>query len=93
MIGNPLARQFIERTAAIRGLVVGCMLLTSGELGFLSAVGFWGLAASIGVFTIGEIPFLPCEYNAVEGIWHDRSRGSYFGARSFSTIVNLKDRR
>ncbi|NTA13821.1 hypothetical protein [Agrobacterium tumefaciens] len=45
MIGNPLARQFIERTAAIRGLVVGCMLLTYGELGFLSAVGFWGLAA------------------------------------------------
>lgn len=47
----------------------------------------------MGVFTIGEIPFVPCEYNAVEGIWHDRSRGSYFGARSFSTIVNLKDRR
>jgi len=37
LIGNALARQYIERTAAIRGLVIGCMLLAFAQLGFLSA--------------------------------------------------------
>ncbi|UXN67335.1 hypothetical protein N8E89_22460 (plasmid) [Phyllobacterium sp. A18/5-2] len=60
-----------------------------GEIGFLSAAGFWGLAVSMFVFTIGEILVVPCEYMLVDGISNDRNRGSYFGAHSFSTIGNF----
>lgn len=89
LIGNPFARRFIERAGALNGLVTGCVLFAFGELGFLSAVGFWELAASMVVFTIGEILVVPCEYTLVDGISNDRNRGSYFGAHSFSTVGNF----
>ncbi|MDH7808703.1 MULTISPECIES: MFS transporter [unclassified Rhizobium] len=89
LIGNPFARRFIERAGALNGLVTACVLFAFGELGFLSAVGFWGLAASMVVFTIGEILVVPCEYTLVDGISNDRNRGSYFGAHSFSTVGNF----
>lgn len=89
LIGNPFARRFIERAGALNGLVIGCVLFAFGEIGFLSATGFWGLAAAMVVFTIGEILVVPCEYMLVDGISNDRNRGSYFGAHSFSTIGNF----
>lgn len=89
LIGNPFARRFIERAGALNGLVIGCVLFAFGEIGFLSAAGFWGLAAAMVVFTIGEILVVPCEYVLVDGISNDRNRGSYFGAHSFSTIGNF----
>jgi MFS family permease len=89
LIGNPFARRFIERAGALNGLVIGCVLLASGELGFLCAASFWALAASMVVFTIGEILVVPCEYMLVDGIANNRNRGSYFGAQSFSTIGNF----
>lgn len=89
LIGNPFARRFVERAGALNGLVIGCMLFAFGEVGFLSAAGFWGLAVSMVVFTIGEILVVPCEYMLVDGIANDRNRGSYFGAHSFSTIGNF----
>ncbi|NKL39173.1 MFS transporter [Rhizobium leguminosarum bv. viciae] len=89
LIGNPFARRFIERAGALNGLVIGCVLIAFGEIGFLSAAGFWGLAAAMVVFTIGEILVVPCEYILVDGISNDRNRGSYFGAHSFSTIGNF----
>ncbi|WP_246590363.1 MFS transporter [Rhizobium lentis] len=89
LIGNPFARRFIERAGALNGLVIGCILFALGEIGFLGAAGFWGLAFSMIVFTIGEILVVPSEYMLVDGIAHDRNRGSYFGAHSFSTIGNF----
>lgn len=89
LIGNPFARRFIERAGALNGLVIGCILFALGEIGFMSAAGFWGLAISMVVFTIGEILVVPCEYMLVDGIANDRIRGSYFGAHSFSTVGNF----
>jgi MFS family permease len=89
LIGNPFARRFIERAGALNGLVIGCILFSLGEIGFMSAAGFWGLAIAMVVFTIGEILVVPCEYILVDGISNDRNRGSYFGAHSFSTIGNF----
>jgi MFS family permease len=89
LIGNPFARRFIERVGALNGLVIGCIFFAVGEIGFMSAAGFWGLAISMVVFTIGEILVVPCEYMLVDGIANDRNRGSYFGAHSFSTIGNF----
>ncbi|GGG23071.1 MULTISPECIES: MFS transporter [Rhizobium] len=89
LIGNPFARRFIERAGALNGLVIGCIFFALGEIGFMSAAGFWGLAVSMVVFTIGEILVVPCEYVLVDGIANDRNRGSYFGAHSFSTVGNF----
>lgn len=89
LIGNPFARRFIERAGALNALVIGCVLFLLSEIGFLSAAGFWGLAISMVVFTIGEILVVPSEYMLVDGISNDRNRGSYFGAHSFSTIGNF----
>ncbi|MGN7882221.1 MFS transporter [Ensifer sp. 22460] len=89
LIGNPFARRFIQGAGALNGLVIGCMLFVFGEIGFLSAAGFWGLAASMVVFTLGEILVVPCEYMLVDDISNERNRGSYFGAHSFSTIGNF----
>ncbi len=89
LIGNPFARRFIERAGALNALIVGCVLFLFGEIGFLSAAGFWGLAAAMVVFTIGEILVVPSEYMLVDGISDNRNRGSYFGAHSFSTIGNF----
>jgi len=89
LIGNPFARRFIERAGALNGLMIGCILFALGEIGFMSAAGFWGLAVSMVVFTIGEILVVPCEYTLVDGISNDRNRGSYFGAHSFSTVGNF----
>lgn len=89
LIGNSFARRFIERAGALNGLVIGCILFAFGEIGFLSAAGFWGLAASMVVFTIGEILVVPSEYVLVDGIANSRNRGSYFGAHSFSTVGNF----
>jgi MFS family permease len=89
LIGNPFARRFIERTGAINALVVGCIFFLGGEIGFLGSGGFWGLAISMVIFTIGEILVVPSEYMLVDGISTDRNRGSYFGAHSFSTVGNF----
>ncbi|WP_280171615.1 MFS transporter [Agrobacterium pusense] len=89
LIGNPFARRFLERAGALNGLVIGCILFALGEIGFMSAAGFWGLAIAMVVFTIGEILVVPCEYMLVDGIANDRNRGSYFGAHSFSTVGNF----
>lgn len=83
LIGNPFARRFIERAGAINALVVGCIFFLGGEIGFLGSGGFWGLAISMVIFTIGEILVVPSEYMLVDGISTDRNRGSYFGAHSF----------
>lgn len=89
LIGNPFARKFIERAGALRALIVGCMFFFVSEIGFLSAIEFWGLAISIIIFTIGEILVVPSEYMIVDGISNERNRGSYFGAQSFSTVGNF----
>ncbi|MDP9759438.1 MULTISPECIES: hypothetical protein [Agrobacterium] len=91
LIGNALARQYIERTAAIGGLVTGCMLLAFAQRGFLSA---WapGVPQPRWMFSRLE-RFSSCpavEYILVEGISHEHSRGNYFGAHSLSTIGDLK---
>jgi len=89
LIGNPFGRRFVERAGALNALVAGCLLFLAGELGFLLSSGFWGLAASMVVFTLGEILVVPSEYMLVDGISNDRNRGSYFGAHSFSTVGNF----
>ncbi|TCQ74457.1 putative MFS family arabinose efflux permease [Ochrobactrum sp. BH3] len=89
LIGNPFARRFIERAGAINALVVGCIFFLGSEIGFLGSAGFWGLAISMVIFTIGEILVVPSEYMLVDGISTDRNRGSYFGAHSFSTVGNF----
>ncbi|QXC52424.1 MFS transporter (plasmid) [Agrobacterium salinitolerans] len=89
LIGNPFARRFIERAGALNALVIGCVLFLLSEIGFLASTGFWSLAISMIVFTIGEILVVPSEYMLVDGISSDRNRGSYFGAHSFSTVGNF----
>jgi MFS family permease len=89
LIGNPFARRFIERAGTLNALVIGCLLFSVGELGFLVSDGLWGLAISMAIFTIGEILVVPTEYMLVDGISNDRNRGSYFGAHSFSTVGNF----
>ncbi|MGQ3295641.1 MAG: MFS transporter, partial [Shinella sp.] len=73
----------------LNALVIGCLLFLAGELGFLASSGFWSLAISMVIFTIGEILVVPSEYMLVDGIANDRNRGSYFGAHSFSTVGNF----
>jgi MFS family permease len=89
LIGNPFARRFIERAGAIHALMTGCLFFLVSEIGFLATAGFWGLAISMVMFTIGEILVVPSEYVLVDGISTDRNRGSYFGAHSFSTVGNF----
>ncbi|APG93369.1 MFS transporter [Sinorhizobium americanum] len=89
LIGNPFARRFIERAGALNALVIGCVLFLLSEIGFLSSTGFWSLAITMVVFTIGEILVVPSEYLLVDGISNNRNRGSYFGAHSFSTVGNF----
>jgi MFS family permease len=89
LVGNPFARRFIERTGALRALVIGCMFFCAGEIGYLLSGEFWAFAISIVIFTIGEILVVPSEYMLVDGISNDRNRGSYFGAHSFSTVGNF----
>ncbi|RCS23722.1 MFS transporter [Phyllobacterium salinisoli] len=89
LIGSSFARRFIERAGVLNALIIGCILFLLSEIGFLSAGGFWSLAASMVVFTIGEILVVPSEYMLVDGISNNRNRGSYFGAHSFSTIGNF----
>lgn len=89
LAGNLLARRFIEHTGALNAMLAGCLLLVVSEIGFLSSSGFWGLALTMVVFTLGEILIVPSEYLLVDGISNDRNRGSYFGAHSFSSIGNF----
>ncbi len=89
LIGNPFARRFIERAGALNALVIGCVLFLLSEIGFLASTGFWSLAISMIVFTIGETLVVPSEYMLVDGISSDSNRGSYFGAHSISTVGNF----
>lgn len=84
--GNPLARRFVGRVGPSTGLVVGCMLFALSQLGFLVSTDMTGFVVSIVIFTIGEILVMPSEYVLVDRISTVRSRGSYFGAHSVSTI-------
>jgi len=89
LLGNAFTRRFIQRAGALRALVIGCLLFAVAEIGYLSATGFWGMAISMVIFTIGEILIVPSEYMLVDGIANERNRGSYFGAHSFSSIGNF----
>lgn len=86
IVGNPLARRFVERAGPSTGLVVGCMFFALSQLGFLISQGMTGFVVFMVVFTIGEILVLPSEYVFVDKISTERNRGCYFGAHSISTI-------
>lgn len=86
IFGNPLARRFVERVGPSTGLVVGCMFFALSQLGFLVSSGMTGFVVSMVVFTVGEILVMPSEYVLVDRISTIRSRGSYFGAHSLSTV-------
>jgi MFS family permease len=84
--GNPFARRFIERRGALSALVTGCILLLVSQVGFSVSTGLAGFAASMVIFTAGEILIVPSEYILVDSISSAQNRGSYFGAHSISTI-------
>ncbi|WP_426124462.1 MFS transporter [Pararhizobium sp. PWRC1-1] len=86
LTGNPLARRFIERAGPLRALLVGCVLLGFGQVGFLVSTGLPGFAVSMVIFTAGEILVVPSEYTMVDRISPAQNRGSYFGAHSLSTV-------
>ncbi|WP_454858721.1 MFS transporter [Rhizobium binxianense] len=89
VIGNPIARRFIERSGAQKALLTGCILLILSQISFLGFTGFPGLATSMVVFTIGEILVVPSEYMLIDGISNDQNRGSYFGAHALSGVGNF----
>lgn len=86
LIGNPLARRFVERMGPLSALVTGCVLFLVSQVGFLVSTGLAGLIISMVIFTAGEILVVPSQYVLVDGIASPHNRGSYFGAHSLSTI-------
>ncbi len=84
--GNPIARRLIGHVGPLRSLLVGCVLLGFGQMGFLVSTGLAGFAVSMVIFTAGEILVVPSEYTMVDRISHSQNRGSYFGAHSLSTV-------
>lgn len=85
LFGNPAARRFIERVGALNALIVGCILFTVSQIGFLSSAGLVGFAIAMVVFTTGEILVVPSEYILVDGISNEENRGSYYGAHALSS--------
>jgi MFS family permease len=86
LTGNPIARRLISSAGPLRALLVGCVLLGFGQVGFLVSTGLAGFAVSMVIFTAGEILVVPSEYTMVDRISHAQNRGSYFGAHSLSTV-------
>lgn len=86
LIGNPLARRFVERKGPLSALVTGCVLFHVSQVGFLVSADVAGLITSMVIFTAGEILVVPSQYVLVDGIASPHNRGSYFGAHSLSSI-------
>lgn len=86
LIGNPLARRFVEWKGPLSALVTGCVLFFVSQVGFLASADAVGLITSMVIFTIGEILVVPSQYVLVDGLASPHNRGSYFGAHSLSTI-------
>jgi MFS family permease len=89
LLSSAPARRFIGYVGGLQALVVGCVSLILSQLAFLASTGFWALAASMVVFTLGEVLVTPSEYIVVDAITNDQNRGSYFGAHSLSTVGNF----
>lgn len=86
LTGNSIARRLIGRAGPLGAILVGCVLLSFGQVGFLVSTGLTGFAVSMVIFTAGEILVVPSEYTMVDQISHAQNRGSYFGAHSLSTV-------
>jgi MFS family permease len=85
LLGNSVARHFIECVSAPVALVTGCALFTVSQTGFACSSSLAGFATSMVVFTIGEILVVPSEYILVDGISNEKNRGSYYGAHALSS--------
>ena len=85
LLGNPAARRFIERVGALPALIIGCVLFTVSQIGFLSSSALVGFAVSMVVFTLGEILVVPSEYILVDAISNEENRGSFYGAHALSS--------
>lgn len=89
LLGNPIARRFIESVGARHALVMGCGLFFIGEISFMFSNNVLTFSVAMTISTLGEILVVPSEYMMVDDISNDLNRGSYFGAHSFSTIGNF----
>lgn len=85
LLGNSVARRFIERVGALSALGAGCIMFMISQIGFGCSSGLAGFAISMAVFTVGEILVVPSEYILVDGISNDKNRGSYYGAHALSS--------
>jgi len=86
ILGNPLARRFVERTGPLTALPTGCAFFIMSQFGFLVSEALTGFAISMIVFTIGEILVLPSEYAMVDEISTVQNRGTSFGGHSISML-------
>lgn len=85
LLGNPVARRFIEYCGALHALMIGSAMFAVSQIGFLWSSGLAGFAMSTIVFTIGEILVVPSQFMLVDEISDDANRGSYYGAHALSS--------
>ncbi|PYE39557.1 putative MFS family arabinose efflux permease [Rhizobium sp. PP-F2F-G38] len=86
LTASAFTRPMIERVGPLRALLLGSGLLVISQLCFSVSNGLAGLAASMVVFTLGEILVVPAEYMLVDSISCAKNRGRSFGAHSLSAV-------
>lgn len=89
VVSQPALRQIGEHKGALTAVVLGALGLSLGAIGFAQSPGFVWLAASMVVFTWGEVLLVPAEYSILDSITPERMRGAYYGAHSLSSAGNL----
>ncbi|NHT77636.1 MFS transporter [Rhizobiaceae bacterium CRRU44] len=86
LTASAFTRPMIERVGPLRALLLGSGLLVVSQLCFSVSDGLAGFAASMVVFTLGEILVVPAEYMLVDSISYAKNRGRSFGAHSLSAV-------
>ncbi|SES41369.1 MFS transporter [Rhizobium sp. NFR03] len=86
LTASAFTRHMIERVGPLRALVLGSGLLVVSQLCFSVSDGLAGFAASMVVFTLGEILVVPAEYMLVDSISCAKNRGRSFGTHSLSAV-------
>ncbi|HEV7367598.1 MFS transporter [Arenibaculum sp.] len=84
-----LATRVISRIGPMRALVIGCVGLLAGEVGFAAAGDVVALVIAMIVFTLGEVLLIPSEFMLVDEIAPPPLRGTYFGAQGLSSVGNF----
>ncbi|TCP77778.1 putative MFS family arabinose efflux permease [Rhizobium sp. PP-CC-2G-626] len=90
LTASAFTRPMIERVGPLRALLLGSGLLVVSQLCFSVSDGLAGFAASMVVFTLGEILVVPAEYMLVDSISCAKNRGRSFGAHSLSAVGGFK---